>query len=232
MELEYKDNSRRGKVIIVLGVILALVAGASAFMLVTNAGDHAIMRPLAPALRTDVRLVRSVTALNGGPVFTITEAISFHVSCETQDEVDYLWKALTDGGEESQCGWLKDKYGLSWQIIPDALGQLRGRKRLLQQRHRAPEIAMHGRGVVGESGHVEHPRARPHPDQFLGQFLVDMDDTDAPVSTPRRKRTTPGIPMRRVLRGTALRRLEEEDRIAGRRGLAATCGPGYTDLVR
>ena len=64
------------------------------------------------------------TALNAGPHFTFTEAISFHVSCETQDEVDYLWKALTDGGEESQCGWLKDRYGLSWQIIPTALHQL------------------------------------------------------------------------------------------------------------
>lgn len=66
------------------------------------------------------------TALNAGPHFTFTEAISFHVSCETQDEVDYLWKALTDGGEESQCGWLKDRYGLSWQIIPTALSELLG----------------------------------------------------------------------------------------------------------
>jgi predicted 3-demethylubiquinone-9 3-methyltransferase (glyoxalase superfamily) len=64
------------------------------------------------------------TALNAGPHFTFTEAISFHVSCETQDEVDYLWKALTDGGEESRCGWLKDRYGLSWQIIPTALSEL------------------------------------------------------------------------------------------------------------
>ncbi len=64
------------------------------------------------------------TALNAGPHFQFTEAISFHVSCETLDEVDYLWKALTEGGEESQCGWLKDRYGLSWQIIPTALHQL------------------------------------------------------------------------------------------------------------
>ncbi len=66
------------------------------------------------------------TALNGGPEFAFTEAISFHVSCESQDEVDYFWKALTDGGEESQCGWLKDRYGLSWQIIPTALHRLLG----------------------------------------------------------------------------------------------------------
>ena len=64
------------------------------------------------------------TALNGGPQFTFTEAISLHVSCETQDEVDYFWKALTEGGEESMCGWLKDRYGLSWQIIPTALNEL------------------------------------------------------------------------------------------------------------
>ena len=62
--------------------------------------------------------------LNGGPLFTFTEAISFFVNCETQAEVDELWEKLTEGGEESQCGWLKDKYGLSWQIVPSALGEL------------------------------------------------------------------------------------------------------------
>jgi predicted 3-demethylubiquinone-9 3-methyltransferase (glyoxalase superfamily) len=66
------------------------------------------------------------TALNGGPHFKFTEAVSFFVSCETQAEVDELWEKLTDGGEESQCGWLKDKFGLSWQIIPTALGELMG----------------------------------------------------------------------------------------------------------
>jgi len=55
-------------------------------------------------------------ALNGGPEFTFNEAISLHVSCETQEEIDYLWSNLCSGGEEVQCGWLKDKYGLSWQI--------------------------------------------------------------------------------------------------------------------
>lgn len=63
-------------------------------------------------------------ALNGGPQFTFNEAISFQVSCETQDEVDYLWSTLSQGGEEGPCGWLKDKYGLSWQIIPTALDEL------------------------------------------------------------------------------------------------------------
>ena len=66
------------------------------------------------------------TALNGGPHLKFTEAIQFFVSCETQEEVDELWEKLTEGGEESQCGWLKDKFGLSWQIIPTALGELMG----------------------------------------------------------------------------------------------------------
>ncbi len=63
-------------------------------------------------------------ALNGGPEFAFNEAISLYVDCETQEEVDELWAKLTDGGEESQCGWLKDRYGLSWQIIPKALPEL------------------------------------------------------------------------------------------------------------
>ncbi len=64
-------------------------------------------------------------ALNGGPMFKFTEAISFFVNCETQEEVDELWEKLTaGGGSESMCGWLKDKYGLSWQIIPSTLGKL------------------------------------------------------------------------------------------------------------
>jgi predicted 3-demethylubiquinone-9 3-methyltransferase (glyoxalase superfamily) len=63
-------------------------------------------------------------ALNGGPHFKFTEAISFFVNCETQQEVDELWEKLSAGGEKSRCGWLKDKFGLSWQIIPSVLGQM------------------------------------------------------------------------------------------------------------
>ncbi|HYL75111.1 MAG TPA: VOC family protein [Bryobacteraceae bacterium] len=61
------------------------------------------------------------TALNGGPVFKFTEAISFVVNCTTQEEIDELWEKLSAGGQEVQCGWLKDKYGLSWQIVPTVL---------------------------------------------------------------------------------------------------------------
>ncbi len=63
-------------------------------------------------------------ALNGGPMFQFTEAISLYVSCQSQEEVDSLWAKLCEGGSEQRCGWLKDKFGLSWQIIPDTLGKL------------------------------------------------------------------------------------------------------------
>jgi len=65
-------------------------------------------------------------ALNGGPHFNFTEAISLFVNCETQEEVDELWAKLSEGGEEGQCGWLKDRYGLSWQIVPTVLGEMLG----------------------------------------------------------------------------------------------------------
>jgi predicted 3-demethylubiquinone-9 3-methyltransferase (glyoxalase superfamily) len=67
-------------------------------------------------------------ALNGGPHFSFTPAISMFVNCETQAEVDELWEKLSAGGSKERCGWLKDKYGLSWQIIPSALGKLMGDK--------------------------------------------------------------------------------------------------------
>jgi predicted 3-demethylubiquinone-9 3-methyltransferase (glyoxalase superfamily) len=64
------------------------------------------------------------TALNGGPAFKFNEAVSFVVACDTQDEIDYYWSKLTAGGSEIQCGWLKDKFGLSWQIVPARIGEL------------------------------------------------------------------------------------------------------------
>ena len=63
-------------------------------------------------------------ALNGGPQFTFDEAISFQVDCETQEEVDRMWDRLCEGGQPSQCGWLKDKFGLSWQVVPIGLGKM------------------------------------------------------------------------------------------------------------
>lgn len=67
---------------------------------------------------------RPYMALNGGPQFTFTEAVSFQIACADQDEVDYYWSKLGEGGEEGPCGWLKDRYGLSWQVVPTALPKL------------------------------------------------------------------------------------------------------------
>ena len=63
-------------------------------------------------------------ALNGGPLFKFSPAISFIVNCETQEEIDRIWDSLSEGGQADQCGWLKDKYGISWQIVPTALGEM------------------------------------------------------------------------------------------------------------
>ncbi len=63
-------------------------------------------------------------ALNGGPLFKFTEAVSFVINCKTQKEVDTFWEKLSEGGQKSQCGWLKDKFGLSWQVVPTKLGKL------------------------------------------------------------------------------------------------------------
>jgi len=83
--------------------------------------------PAGQVMTVDFRLAgQEFTALNGGPEFTFTEAISFFVHCKDQEEVDRFWTQLTEGGEESQCGWLKDRFGLSWQIVPDRLGELLG----------------------------------------------------------------------------------------------------------
>lgn len=77
---------------------------------------------------------RKFMGLNGGPQFTFDEATSFVVECETQEEIDYYWERLTDGGEESQCGWLKDRFGVSWQIVPTILEEL------MSDPERAPRV--------------------------------------------------------------------------------------------
>jgi predicted 3-demethylubiquinone-9 3-methyltransferase (glyoxalase superfamily) len=82
-------------------------------------------RPAGSVMTVEFQLEgQKFIALNGGPQFKFTEAISFVVNCKTQAEVDYFWKKLSAGGQEVQCGWLKDKYGLSWQIVPTILGEL------------------------------------------------------------------------------------------------------------
>jgi predicted 3-demethylubiquinone-9 3-methyltransferase (glyoxalase superfamily) len=85
--------------------------------------------PGAPGSAMTVQLEadgRPFVALNGGPQFPFTEAVSLQVSCKDQEEVDHYWSTLVEGGEESMCGWLKDRFGFSWQIVPTALPELLG----------------------------------------------------------------------------------------------------------
>jgi predicted 3-demethylubiquinone-9 3-methyltransferase (glyoxalase superfamily) len=90
-----------------------------------KAGEKAAGRPAGSVMTVEFQLEgQEFVALNGGPHFKFTEAISFIVNCETQEEVDYYWEKLSQGGKEVQCGWLKDKYELSWQIVPTVLGEL------------------------------------------------------------------------------------------------------------
>jgi predicted 3-demethylubiquinone-9 3-methyltransferase (glyoxalase superfamily) len=82
-------------------------------------------RPEGMVMAVDFELEgQAFNAINGGPEFTFTEATSLLVNCQSQEEVDELWGKLTDGGEPGPCGWLKDRYGLSWQIVPVALGEM------------------------------------------------------------------------------------------------------------
>jgi predicted 3-demethylubiquinone-9 3-methyltransferase (glyoxalase superfamily) len=82
-------------------------------------------RPAGSVMTVDFELDgQAFVALNGGPLFTFTEAISFVVSCQTQDEVDHFWERLSAGGQEVQCGWLKDRFGVSWQVVPVVLSQM------------------------------------------------------------------------------------------------------------
>jgi predicted 3-demethylubiquinone-9 3-methyltransferase (glyoxalase superfamily) len=89
------------------------------------ASAKAAGRPAGSVLTVEFRLDgEEFLALNGGPMFKFSEAVSFMVSCRTQAEVDYYWERLSAGGQVQQCGWLKDKFGVSWQIVPTALGRL------------------------------------------------------------------------------------------------------------
>ena len=90
-----------------------------------EAGAKAAGRPKGSVMTVVFELEgQEFIALNGGPVFTFSPAISFVVNCETQEELDELWEKLSEGGEKEQCGWLKDKFGVSWQIVPTVLGEM------------------------------------------------------------------------------------------------------------
>ena len=93
----------------------------------TAAGQEIHGRPPGSVMVVEFELDgQPFTALNGGPVFKLNEAVSFQLMCETQDEVDYFWNKLSEGGDPKaqQCGWLKDKYGLSWQVVPKVLTEM------------------------------------------------------------------------------------------------------------
>ena len=83
------------------------------------------MRPKGTIMTVEFELDgQRFTALNGGPQFRFTEAVSFVVKCKNQEEIDYFWEKLSEGGSDEQCGWLKDKFGLSWQIVPENIAEL------------------------------------------------------------------------------------------------------------
>ncbi len=93
----------------------------------TEAGQEIHNRPPGSVMTVEFELDgQSFTALNGGPVFKFNEAISFQINCDTQEEIDYYWEKLRQGGDPKaeQCGWLKDKYGVSWQVVPRIMGEL------------------------------------------------------------------------------------------------------------
>ena len=82
-------------------------------------------RPAGTAMTVEFELDgQRFVGINGGPQFTFDEAVSFQITCEDQDEVDYYWERLSEGGEEGPCGWLKDRYGLSWQVVPTGMEEL------------------------------------------------------------------------------------------------------------
>jgi predicted 3-demethylubiquinone-9 3-methyltransferase (glyoxalase superfamily) len=98
----------------------------SEIMFVSRYGEGA-PGPAGQVMTMSFRLAgQEFTALNGGPEYKFTEAISLYVNCETQEEVDSYWEQLSAGGEKGPCGWLKDRFGLSWQIVPNVLGELLG----------------------------------------------------------------------------------------------------------
>ena len=90
-----------------------------------DSGSKAAGRPRGSVMMVEFEIAgQKFLGLNGGPIFKFTEAISLTVNCENQKEIDEYWARLSEGGSEGQCGWLKDKYGLSWQVVPTDMGEL------------------------------------------------------------------------------------------------------------
>jgi len=90
-----------------------------------NAGQEVHGKPPGSVMTVEFEIEgQSFTALNGGPLFKFNEAVSFQVMCDTQEEIDRFWSTLSGGGQEGPCGWLKDRFGLSWQVVPAALPQM------------------------------------------------------------------------------------------------------------
>jgi predicted 3-demethylubiquinone-9 3-methyltransferase (glyoxalase superfamily) len=91
----------------------------------TDAGHETHGQPAGSVMTVEFELDgQRFTTLNGGPAFSFSEAISLEIQCQTQDEIDYYWEKLCDGGQEGPCGWLKDRFGLSWQVTPLVLGEM------------------------------------------------------------------------------------------------------------
>ena len=99
----------------------------NSIMRYSSAGQEFHHRPSGSVMVVNFELDgHTFTALNGGPLFKFNEAVSFQVNCKTQDEIDYYWERLGEGGDPKaqQCGWLKDKYGLSWQVVPEGMEEM------------------------------------------------------------------------------------------------------------
>ena len=91
----------------------------------TEEGFEVHGRPAGSVMTVEFELDgMKLTGLNGGPMFRFNEAVSFQIGCSTQDEIDHFWTRLSAGGEEGPCGWIKDRFGLSWQVVPDVLGEM------------------------------------------------------------------------------------------------------------
>ena len=130
-----------------------------------EAGAKASGRPAGSVMTVEFQLEgQKFVALNGGPHFKFNEAVSFVVNCETQAEVDGYWSKLTAGGQEVQCGWLKDKYGVSWQVVPTILGKLLSDKdaakaqRVMQAMLRMVKLDIK---KLQQAGKPDQQRARP-----------------------------------------------------------------------